>query len=122
MAEDSKQLPPTATPSDVQITRAPTYLLTYSNQSRLRVSAGEVSITFAFADQIPGRPTTIDEKTTVVMSPAHAKVLAIGLAETIAAYEEKFGKIDPAEAFKALDLGRVTAAIMAATKGTPNQN
>jgi Protein of unknown function (DUF3467) len=76
-------------------TRTPDFRTLFANQSRMRVAPGEVVITFAIADVVPNVGTILTELVGIVLTPTHAKTLAVILTDTLKLYEETYGAIPP---------------------------
>ncbi len=61
----------------------------------MRVGPGEVSIIFAYADDIPSVGPNLTELVHIAMTPTHAKTMARVLTDVLKLYEEQFGTIPP---------------------------
>jgi hypothetical protein len=77
----------------VKFNRSSDFRTLFANQSRMRVGPGELSIIFAYTDDIPNVGKLLTELVGITMTPAHAKAMAIILTETLKLYEETYGAI-----------------------------
>jgi Protein of unknown function (DUF3467) len=101
---EKNETPGTLT-TEPPVFRSPDYRIVFSNLSRLRVSPTEFAITFGYLDAIPVAGTPLntsvalnatEDRTSIILTPHHAKILALNLQGAIAAYEREYGKIDVA--------------------------
>lgn len=90
---DNPEAPPPAPPPQPAATRGMDYRIIFANHSRMRVSATELSLTFGFVDEVAGAPPFVQELVTMVLTPQHAKLLALSLTETVKLFEQRFGSI-----------------------------
>jgi hypothetical protein len=83
--------------------RSGEYKIIFSNFSRMRVSPTEFAIRFGYLDTtpLPGSPMNsgmnidaVEDRVAVVLTPHHAKILALTLQGSVTAYEREYGKID----------------------------
>ena len=79
----------------------------FANLSRVQVGHGQVTLSFANQDDVPGHGSMITELANVTLTPTHAKRLAIYFTEWLRHYEEKYGKISP-DPSEPLDASKVT--------------
>jgi hypothetical protein len=111
---DNPEKPPPQPPQPASI-RGADYRIIFANHSTLRITPHELSITFGFVDEVRGGPS-VQELATLVLTPYHAKLIALSLTETIKLFEQRFGSIST-EQFTTpqIDITTLQAAIKKAT-------
>ena len=100
------------------LSRSPNYKIIFANASRLRVGQTDLALTFGYTDAIPvaGTPmhsTSMDfteDLATIVLTPHHAKLLALSLQGGVNAYEQEYGKIDISPK-PAVSVDKISAAV-----------
>ncbi len=77
----------------------------------------EISLTFGYVDEIPGTGQFLQELVTLVLTPQHAKLLALSLTEAMRLYEERFGTVSTdIQTAPPVDPAKLQEAISAAKK------
>jgi hypothetical protein len=104
--------PPNPPAGLVGFQRQPDFKFQFSNETRIRISPGEITIIFSYVDETPvGAVRT--EQGAITITPTHARRIALTLAEVLSEYEKHFGLIPP-EPSSPLDLSNMTERISAA--------
>ena len=60
----------------------------------MRITANEISLALGFVDQSQSGPLFIQELATLVLTPQHAKLVALSLTEAIKLFEQSVGVIN----------------------------
>lgn len=82
---------------NVTIGRAPEFHIIYADGARMGISAYDIKLTFTITETMFNNDARITEIATVVLSPQHAKDLAIALTNNVADYEKNVMKLDMKE-------------------------
>lgn len=90
--------------SDLERRRSDGFSAFYVNNANVSSAFYDLSIIFSEIQAGPNEAIILD-KCRVTMSPAHAKALAIALAENIRRWEAQFGEIKLPEGMVATDAG-----------------
>ena len=101
---------PSAVPAGFQ--RQPDFKFQFSNETRIRISGGEITIIFSYTDDTP-IGTVRTEQVAITVTPTHARRIALTLTEVLSEYEKIFGLIPP-EPSSPLDLSNMNERISAA--------
>jgi hypothetical protein len=117
---DNPEEPPAQPPPTPASIRGADYRIIFANHSTMRITPNELSITFGFVDVVGGA-TSVQELATLVLTPHHAKLIALSLTETIKLFEQRFGSISTQFTAPPIDIATFQAAIKKATaNGDPD--
>ena len=83
----------------VMIGRAEDYRLVYADGVRITVGGYDIKLTLSTNEKMLDGATLITDQVTVVLSPQHAKDLAIKLSEQVAAFEKDIMPLNFTEKF-----------------------
>jgi len=89
-AEPAEQ--PVIEVSAIPLRRAASFVSSYVNNATVRSALYDMSIAFSQI-MIEGAKPVVEEKCEVVMTPAHAKALAVALALNLKQWEDRFGEV-----------------------------
>src|SRR6266851_9570936 len=79
---------------ELRVVRSQHFQTVFANNSRMRINATEISLTFGFVDQPPGEQAPyVEEMVTLVFTPQHTKQLAISLTEIMKLFESQYGPV-----------------------------
>jgi hypothetical protein len=87
-------------PPGLHVFRSQEWRSVYTNNTKIRVNASDISVTFARVLEYPIGVNALEELVEVTMTPKTLKQVLITLQETIRCHEELFGEIVLEKAFE----------------------
>lgn len=85
--------------SEVEVARSEDYRLIYADGVRITVGGYDVKLTLSVNEKMLDGKTMVTDQATIVLSPQHAKDLAVKLTDQVAAFEKDIMPLNFTEKF-----------------------